>query len=225
MPYVSISMHYPVVIGIAGGSGSGKSTVLSTLVDELGSDIVGVLDHDAYYRDLNHIALEERAFFNFDHPDTLETDLLLDHLDELKMGRSIEKPVYDFTNHTRTDETTEITPLPIIIVEGLLVLSEPRLVDRMDIKVFVDADSDIRLSRRIKRDTLERGRSLESILEQYERTVRPMHLKFVEPSKREADIIIPRGGHNRVAIDLVLARIRMLVKESYAEESHAENLF
>lgn len=213
-------MHYPVVIGIAGGSGSGKSTVLSTLVNELGSDTVGVLDHDAYYRDLEHIPLEERALFNFDHPDMLETDLLLDHLDALKMGNSIEKPVYDFTNHTRTDQIEEITPLPIIIVEGILVLSDPRLVGRMDIKVFVDADSDIRLSRRIKRDTLERGRSLESILEQYEQTVRPMHLKFVEPSKREADIIIPHGGHNRVAIDLVLARIRMLV-----DEAPVENLY
>lgn len=218
-------MHYPVVIGIAGGSGSGKSTVVSTLVDELGTDTVGVLEHDAYYRDLSHIPLQERAFFNFDHPDTLETDLLLDHLDELKMGQSIEKPIYDFTNYTRTGETEEINPLPIIVVEGILVLADPRLADRMDIKVFVDADSDVRLSRRIKRDMLERSRSLESILEQYEQTVRPMHLKFVEPSKREADIIIPHGGHNRVAIDLVLARIRMLVRDAFAEESDTGNLF
>ncbi len=218
-------MHYPVVIGIAGGSGSGKSTVVSTLVDELGTDTVGVLEHDAYYRDLSHIPLQERAFFNFDHPDTLETDLLLDHLDELKMGQSIEKPIYDFTNYTRTGETEEINPLPIIVVEGILVLADPRLADRMDIKVFVDADSDVRLSRRIKRDMVERSRSLESILEQYEQTVRPMHLKFVEPSKREADIIIPHGGHNRVAIDLVLARIRMLVKDAFAEASDTGNLF
>ena len=218
-------MHYPVVIGIAGGSGSGKSTVVSTLVDELGTDTVGVLEHDAYYRDLSHIPLQERAFFNFDHPDTLETDLLLDHLDELKMGQSIEKPIYDFTNYTRTGETEEINPLPIIVVEGILVLADPRLADRMDIKVFVDADSDVRLSRRIKRDMLERSRSLESILEQYEQTVRPMHLKFVEPSKREADIIIPHGGHNRVAIDLVLARIRMLVRDAFAEEFDTGNLF
>ncbi len=218
-------MHYPVVIGIAGGSGSGKSTVVSTLVDELGTDTVGVLEHDAYYRDLSHIPLQERAFFNFDHPDTLETDLLLDHLDELKMGQSIEKPIYDFTNYTRTGETEEINPLPIIVVEGILVLADPRRADRMDIKVFVDADSDVRLSRRIKRDMVERSRSLESILEQYEQTVRPMHLKFVEPSKREADIIIPHGGHNRVAIDLVLARIRMLVRDAFAEESDTGNLF
>jgi len=218
-------MHYPVVIGIAGGSGSGKSTVVSTLVDELGTDTVGVLEHDAYYRDLSHIPLQERAFFNFDHPDTLETDLLLDHLDELKMGHSIEKPIYDFTNYTRTGETEEINPLPIIVVEGILVLADPRLADRMDIKVFVYADSDVRLSRRIKRDMVERSRSLESILEQYEQTVRPMHLKFVEPSKREADIIIPHGGHNRVAIELVVARIRMLVKDAFAEESDTGNLF
>jgi len=218
-------MHYPVVIGIAGGSGSGKSTVVSTLVDELGTDTVGVLEHDAYYRDLSHIPLQERAFFNFDHPDTLETDLHLDHLDELKLGHSIEKPIYDFTNYTRTGETEEINPLPIIVVEGILVLADPRRADRMDIKVFVDADSDVRLSRRIKRDMVERSRSLESILEQYEQTVRPMHLKFVEPSKREADIIIPHGGHNRVAIDLVLARIRMLVRDAFAEESDTGNLF
>lgn len=207
-------MQCPVVIGIAGGSGSGKSTVLSTLVEELGRETVGVLDHDAYYRDLKHIPLEERARFNFDHPDTLETDLLLEHLDELKMGNSVQKPVYDFSDHTRSDQSETIHALPIFIVEGILVLSDRRLVDRMDIKLFVDADSDVRLSRRIRRDTMERGRSLESILEQYESTVRPMHLQFVEPSKREADIIIPHGGHNRIAIDLVLARIRLLIEQS-----------
>jgi len=211
-------MQRPVIIGIAGGSGSGKSTVLSYLVNELGSDTVNVLDHDAYYSDLNHLSLDERALTNFDHPDTLETGLLIEHLDALLGGSEIEKPVYDFSNHTRTDETVTVGPLPVIIVEGILVLTDPRLIQRMDIKIFVDADSDVRLIRRIRRDLLERGRSLESILEQYERTVKPMHVKFVEPSKREADVIIPHGGFNRIAIDLVLARIQMLVGRSRVEQ-------
>lgn len=211
-------MQRPVIIGIAGGSGSGKSTVLSHLAEELGSGTVDVLDHDAYYRDLNHLSLDERARVNFDHPDTLETDLLIEHIDALLDGSVIEKPVYDFSNHTRTDETETVEPLPVIIVEGILVLTDARLIQRMDIKIFVDADPDVRLIRRIRRDTIERGRSLESILEQYERTVRPMHVKFVEPSKREADVIIPHGGFNRVAVDLVIARVRMLVGQSQVEQ-------
>ena len=208
-----------VVIGIAGGSGSGKSTVLHAIVDAFGPEYIAVLDHDAYYRPLDHLPLETRRAINFDHPDALETDLMRRHLDQLIAGTPIEKPLYSFTTHTREPATTRIEPRPVIIVEGILVLAEPLLVERMDVKLFVDAAPDIRLMRRIQRDMQERGRSTESILSQYERTVRPMHLEFVEPSKRKADVIIPHGGHNRVAIDMVLACIGALLKEGQVEVS------
>ncbi|MCB0717748.1 MAG: uridine kinase [Bacteroidetes bacterium] len=204
-------MSTPVVIGIAGGSGSGKSTVLSTIVRSLGRRDIAILDHDSYYRDLSDLPIAERERFNFDHPDALETPLLTEHVDALRRGFGVQKPVYDFASYRRLDETLPVESRRVIIVEGILVLAEPELVRRMDIKVFVDADADVRLMRRIRRDLTERGRSIESILSQYERSVRPMHLQFVEPSKREADIIIPRGGHNKVAIDLILARIRALL--------------
>lgn len=206
-------MNLPVVLGIAGGSGSGKTTVLQQIIREFGSDPIAVLDHDAYYRDLSPLSPEERSQFNFDHPDALETDLMAEHLDRLIEGESIEKPVYDFTTHTRKDETETVEPRPVIIIEGILVLAESILEERMDIKIYVDAADDIRLMRRIRRDINERGRSIEGILRQYERTVRPMHLEFVEPSKREADIIIPRGGHNRVAIQMVMSRIQDLLPD------------
>lgn len=214
-------MSRSVVIGIAGGSGSGKSTVLDRLLEGLGADSVdvSVVDHDAYYVDLSHRSPKERAGFNFDHPDALETDLLVEQLDELAGGKPIEKPIYDFTSHTRSDETKTIDPAPVIIVEGILVLAEPELVERMDIRIFIDADDDIRLVRRIRRDMDERGRSLESILSQYEKTVRPMHIEFVEPSKRRADIIIPNGGYNTVAVEMVLARIRMLLQRKMHVET------
>lgn len=204
-------MSTPVVIGIAGGSGSGKSTVLSTIVRSLGRRDIAILDHDSYYRDLSDLPIADRERFNFDHPDALETPLLTEHIDALRRGFGVQKPVYDFASYRRLDETLPVESRRVIIVEGILVLAEPELVRRMDIKVFVDADADVRLMRRIRRDLTERGRSIESILSQYERSVRPMHLQFVEPSKREADIIIPRGGHNKVAIDLILARIRALL--------------
>ena len=204
-------MSTPVVIGIAGGSGSGKSTVLSTIVRSLGRRDIAILDHDSYYRDLSDLPIADRERFNFDHPDALETPLLTEHVDALRRGFGVQKPVYDFASYRRLDETLPVESRRVIIVEGILVLAEPELVRRMDIKVFVDADADVRLMRRIRRDLTERGRSIESILSQYERSVRPMHLQFVEPSKREADIIIPRGGHNKVAIDLILARIRALL--------------
>jgi len=204
-------MDQPVVIGIAGGSGSGKTTVLQHIIREFGADPIAVLDHDAYYRDLSHLSPEERAQFNFDHPDALETDLMRDHLDALLEGRAVEKPVYDFTTHTRRDETETVEPRPVVIIEGILVLAESLIEEQMDIKIYVDAADDIRLMRRIRRDIQERGRSIEGILRQYERTVRPMHLEFVEPSKRRADIIIPRGGHNRVAIQMVMSRIQDLL--------------
>ncbi len=204
-------MESPVVIGIAGGSGSGKTTVLQQIIRAFGSDPIAILDHDAYYHDLSHLASEKRAQFNFDHPDALETDLMRKHLDRLIAGETIEKPVYDFTTHTRRDETETVEPRPVIIIEGILVLAESILEERMDIKIYVDAADDIRLMRRIRRDMQERDRSIEGILRQYERTVRPMHLEFVEPSKREADVIIPRGGHNHVAIQMVMSRIQDLL--------------
>jgi uridine kinase len=192
----------PVVIGIAGGSGSGKTTVLRRITSELDEDEVAVLDHDAYYRDLSHLDPDERRQFNFDHPDALVE------------GEPVEKPVYDFTTHTRRDTTETVAPRPVIFIEGILVLAETALERRMDIKIYVDAADDIRLMRRIRRDIQERDRSIEGILRQYEQTVRPMHLEFVEPSKRAADVIIPRGGYNRVAIQMVLARIEDLLRKA-----------
>ena len=203
-------MH-PVVIGIAGGSGSGKSTVLRRIIEAFGPERIAMLDHDAYYRDLAHLPHEVRVAFNFDHPDALETGLMVDQLEALLAGEVVEKPTYDFVTHSRGEATVTIRPRPVVVVEGILVLAEAELVDRMDIKIFVDTDDDIRLVRRIRRDIGERGRSIHSVLDQYERTVRPMYLEFVEPSKRHADVIIPRGGHNRVAIEMLLARIQTLL--------------
>ncbi len=206
-------MKHPVVIGIAGGSGSGKSTVLRRIIDAFGPERIAVLEHDAYYRPLNELPLEARGDVNFDHPDALETELMVRHLDVLLAGHPAEQPSYDFKTHTRQSETLRIEPRPVVIVEGILVLAETALVQRMDIKIFVDTADDVRLLRRIRRDLRERGRSVESVLDQYERTVRPMHIEFVEPSKRAADIIIPRGGHNRVAIEMVIARIGALLEQ------------
>ena len=216
-------MTRPVIIGLSGGSGSGKSTILNRLLDELGPAQVSVLEHDAYYRDQTDMTLEERALVNFDHPDSLETDLLVRHLDELLAGRTIQKPIYDFTHHTRTEESIEISPTPIIIVEGILVLAQQELVDRMDMRFYVDTDDDVRLIRRIRRDMIERGRTLESVLTQYEDTVRPMHIEFVEPSKRHADVIIPHGGYNEVAINMVLAQVRSVLYEHRIEDLMREN--
>lgn len=199
------------MIGIAGGSGSGKTTVWRRIVEDFGPSSIVVLDHDAYYRDLSDLPLDARGIRNFDHPNALETELLVQHLDQLLEGEAIEKPVYDFTTHTRTSHTDRVEPRPIIIIDGILVLAEPDLRARMDIKLFVDTSDDIRLIRRIRRDLEERGRSIESILNQYEQTVRPMHLEFVEPSKRLADVIIPHGGHNEVALSLVLTHIQSLL--------------
>ncbi len=210
-------MHKPVVIGLAGGSGAGKSTVLRRIISAFGHDRIAVLDHDSYYHDLSHLTHEEQHGVNFDHPDSLETGLLIHHVKELLEWRSIGKPVYNFNSHARAEETALIEPRPVVIVEGILVLAESALAEMMDIRIFVDAAPDVRLMRRIRRDMVERGRSIESILAQYERSVRPMHLQFVEPSKMKADIIIPRGGHNSVAIEMVLARIDALLKQSVAQ--------
>ncbi|PAP79091.1 uridine kinase [Rubrivirga sp. SAORIC476] len=200
-----------VVIGIAGGSGSGKTTVQRRVMERFGTRRIALLDHDAYYRPLDHLSPEQRARFNFDHPDALESDLMVAHLDRLIAGEAVEKPTYSFETHSRLEATQTVEPRPVVLVEGILVLAEPALRERMDVKLFVDAAPDVRLMRRMERDLHERGRSVESVLEQYRRTVRPMHLEFVEPSKRHADVIIPRGGQNQVAIDMVLARVQSLL--------------
>jgi uridine kinase len=198
----------PIVIGVAGGSGSGKTTVVRRIVDSLGSDQVTVLDHDRYYRDRNDLRLEERAALNYDHPDALETDLMVRHVHELKAGRPVEVPVYDFTRHARLTTTEPAPPRRALIVEGILVFVDSALRALMDIKVFVDTDDDTRFIRRLQRDVAERGRTMESVIDQYQSTVKPMHLEFVEPSKRYADIILPQGGHNAVAVELLLTLIR-----------------
>ncbi len=200
------------VIGVAGGSGSGKTTVVRRIVDSLGLEHVTLLQHDRYYRDRNDLRLEERAALNYDHPNSLETDLLVQHVRELKSGKPVEVPSYDFTRHARLSEREIFQPRRALIVEGILVFTEAALRDLMDIKVFVDTDSDTRFIRRLQRDVAERGRTMESVIDQYQSTVRPMHLEFVEPSKRYADVIIPLGGHNTVAVDLLLTMLRSVAK-------------
>jgi uridine kinase len=203
----------PVVIGVAGGSGSGKTTVVSKIAESLGSDQAVVLEHDRYYRDHNELRLEERAALNYDHPDALETDLMVRHVRELTAGLPVELPSYDFSRHARRQATKRVQPRRAIIVEGILIYTDPALRDLMDIKVFVDTDDDTRFIRRLQRDVAERGRTMQSVIDQYLSTVKPMHLEFVEPSKRYADIIIPRGGHNEVAIGMLLTLIRSLTAE------------
>ena len=199
-----------VVIGVAGGSGSGKTTVVRRIVDSLGTDQVTVLEHDRYYRDRSDLRLEERAALNYDHPDSLETDLMVRHVQELRAGRPVEVPVYDFARYARVAATDTAHPRRAIIVEGILIYADAPLRALLDVKVFVDADDDIRFIRRLRRDVAERGRTMESVIDQYQSTVKPMHLEFVEPSKRYADIIVPQGGHNTVAIDMLLTLIRSL---------------
>ncbi len=201
-------MNKPIIVGIAGGTGSGKTTVVQRVVDALGEDRVTVIQHDSYYRDRSSVPPEDRLKINYDHPDALETSLLVEHLRELRVGRSIERPVYDFANHTRRSETVQIAARAAVLVEGILILAEPELRDLLDIRVFVDADSDLRLMRRLERDVSERGRNADAVFEQYLETVRPMHLEFVEPSKRWAHIIIPEGGFNRVGVDMLVAEVR-----------------
>lgn len=197
----------PLVIGVAGGSGSGKTTVMKHMIQRIGLKNLTLVDHDAYYRDLKHLPFEERTKQNFDHPSALETELMIRHVEALKNGYSVDIPVYDFVNHVRSEEVNHVEPKQVILVDGILIFYEQALRDLMHIKVFVDTDADIRLLRRLKRDIVERGRSLEGVLNQYEHFVRPMHLKFVEPTKRYADIIIPHGGENLVALDMVDALI------------------
>jgi uridine kinase len=201
----------PLIIGVAGGSGSGKTTVVREIVRNMGANQVTVIHHDSYYRDVKDLPLEERIQINYDHPDSLETSLLIEHLNMLSKGQVVEIPRYDFTAHLRAAETDRVEPRKVVIVDGLLILWDPELRQLMDIKVFVDTDADLRFIRRLARDIEERGRSAESVIEQYLRTVRPMHLEFVEPSKRYADVIIPQGGHNLVGVDMLLTKIRSVI--------------
>jgi uridine kinase len=204
----------PVIIGIAGGTGAGKTTVIRQISRHIGKENIVVLEHDSYYRDLKHLSPKERDNQNFDHPSALETDLMIQHIEALKAGREVEVPVYDFTRHVRKEETRKIKPKKLILVDGILIFSEQELREHMDIKIFVDTDDDVRLIRRIRRDIVERDRSLEGVLNQYEKYVRPMHLEFVEPSKRYADIIIPRGGENEVALEMVQALIAERISDT-----------
>jgi uridine kinase len=206
-------MSRRILIGIAGGSGSGKTLVARTIVRELGSEKVVVIDQDSYYKDLDQIPFRDREARNFDHPDAFDNDLLVAHLRELLDGNPIDEPIYDYSKHCRSGETRRISDHLIVVLEGILIFHEPELRALMDIKLYVDADADVRLTRRLRRDLIERGRAVDSILRQYEESVRPMHLQFVEPSKRFADVIIPGGGHNKVAIDLVKTKIRELLRE------------
>lgn len=202
----------PIVIGIAGGTGSGKTTVAQVILQQVGANRIAFLTHDAYYRDLSHLSIDERRKINFDHPDSLETDLLVKHIGNLKNWQPVEMPVYDFTKHSRTERTVHIDPHPVILVEGILIFYEPVLRPIFDVKIYVDTDPDIRFIRRLQRDIVERGRTTESVIQQYLNTVRPMHMEFVEPSKRYADVIIPEGGLNTVALDMVIARIEALLQ-------------
>jgi len=201
----------PIIVGIAGGTGSGKTTVARAIYDRVGPDRIEWISHDSYYRNFEGLSADERHHINFDHPDSLETELLARHLDVLCKGSAVEVPIYDFTTHSRKPETKRAEPRKVIIVEGILVLGEPELRKRIDIKLFVDTPADIRFVRRLLRDIKTRGRSVESVIEQYVTTVRPMHEEFVEPSKRHADLIIPEGGENLVAIDAIISRVEHLL--------------
>ena len=199
------------MIGIAGGSGSGKTTVAQTILQRVGPDRIAFLQHDAYYKDLSGLPPTQRAEVNFDHPNSLENELLIQHIQQLKDNQPAEIPIYDFSTHSRTDRTFTVKPRGVILVEGILIFAESALRELFDVKIFVDTDSDIRFIRRLQRDITERGRTTESVVKQYMTTVRPMHLEFVEPSKRYADVIIPEGGFNTAALDMVVARIGELI--------------
>jgi uridine kinase len=197
-----------MIIGICGGTGSGKTTVARKIVEAIGEDKVLLLAQDAYYKDSSHLPFEKRVELNFDHPDAIDATLLVEHLDLLKRGQPILQPIYDFTRHVRQAETRHLEPKPVVIVEGILIFENETLCRYFDLKVFVEADPDVRFIRRLRRDLLKRGRSLDSVIEQYLQTVRPMHLKFVEPSRRRADIILPEGGHNPVGMDLLIRVVK-----------------
>jgi uridine kinase len=205
-----------MIIGISGGTGSGKTTVAQKIIASVGSENVVFLQQDSYYRNLGDMPLDLKHRVNYDHPDAFDTELLINHLQALRAGEAIRQPIYDYATHSRSPETFFVEPKPIIILEGILVFVNPQMRGLMDLKIFVDADADVRFIRRLDRDVHERGRSVESVIAQYQTTVRPMHLQFVEPSKRYADVIIPEGGHNDVGIDLITGKIRTILSSSAA---------
>ncbi|MEF9933821.1 MAG: uridine kinase [Clostridium sp.] len=204
----------PILIGITGGTGSGKSTVANEIYNSLPSANICMIQQDSYYKDQSHLSHDERIKTNYDHPNAFDTELLLSHLKTLMDGKSIDMPIYDFSIHNRTKDTKKVAPCEVIIIEGLMVLVEKEVRDLLDIKIFVDTDADLRIVRRIKRDIEERGRTLESVINQYTDSVRPMHLEFIEPTKRYADVIIPEGGYNKVAIDIMKARLKQVIEDS-----------
>lgn len=210
-------MSNVIVIGIAGGTGSGKTTITKKLVSKFGND-VSVIQHDNFYKAHHDMSYEERSMLNYDHPNAFDTDLLIQAIKDLKNGKSVVCPVYDYSIHDRSNETVVIHPTKVVVVEGILIFADPELCNLMDIKIFVDADADERILRRIKRDVRDRGRSLESVISQYLTTVKPMHEQFVEPSKKNADIIIPQGGHNAVAMDMVIKRVQAHLNDGNKEE-------
>jgi uridine kinase len=207
-----------MIIGICGGTGSGKTTIARSIVDAVGAKRVVLVEQDSYYRNLSDMPLDERHQANFDHPDSIDSDMLVNHIMRLKQGLPIEMPLYDFVTHTRSDKIETIKPKPVVIVEGILIFAEPRVLDLLDVRVFVDTPDDVRLLRRLRRDINERGRTFERTLEQYERTIRPMHFEFVEPSKRHADVIIPEGAQTGVSVEFLCS----LVREKLHQESEVE---
>ena len=210
-------MQNVIVIGIAGGTGSGKSTMIQKIKEEF-HDNITILSHDFYYKRHDQLTYEERTKLNYDHPDAIETDLMIEHVCQLRQWKTVKRPVYDFTIHNRVDETVEVYPAKVVVVEGILIFENQELRDLCDIKVFIDTDADVRILRRILRDVSERGRTLDSVITQYLTTVKPMHEQFVEPSKKYADIIVPEGGYNRVALEMLNERIHSLLKQSGGEE-------
>ncbi len=210
-------MTRPIIIGVAGGTASGKTTVSRKILDTVGTNHLAYIEHDAYYRDLSHLPLEQRREMNFDHPDSLENELLISHLQRLLAGKPVNIPVYDFATYVRTDQLKHLEPRRVILVEGILIFVDKKLREMMDIKIFVDTPADLRFIRRLKRDVLDRGRSVDMVIDQYLATVRPMHLDFVEPSKQHADVIIPRGGRNLKAIQMVVAQIQRMLEGETVE--------